>query len=53
MPKYVVYRTVHYTLRVEAESEEDALEQACDASEDDFDFADEDQMTVELDEDEE
>ena len=48
MPKYTVYRTVHYTLRVEANSEEDALQQACEVSEEDFDFADEDEMTAEL-----
>ena len=49
MPNYVVHRTVHYTLRVEADSEEDALQQATEVGEEDFDFADEDEMTVELD----
>lgn len=49
MNNYVVYRTVHYTLRVEAASEEDALQQATEVSEEDFEFADEDEMTVELD----
>ena len=51
MPKYIVHRTVHYTLSVEADSEEDALQQATEVSEEDFDFADEDQMTAELDDD--
>ena len=53
MPKYIVYRTVHYTLQVEADSEDDALQQATEVAEEDFDFADEDQMTVELDDSEE
>jgi len=48
MPQYIVYRTVHYTLQVEADSEEDALEQATEVAEEDFDFADEDEMTAEL-----
>ena len=48
MPKYTVYRTVHYALQVEADNEEDALLQAREASEEDFDFIDEDEMTAEL-----
>lgn len=52
MPKYMVHRTVHYTLEVEADSEDDALQQATEVAEEDFDFADEDEMTVELVEDE-
>jgi hypothetical protein len=53
MPKYIVFRTVHYTYNCEADSEEDALQQAAELAEEDFDIADEDEMTVELIEDEE
>ena len=48
-----MYRTVHHTLRIEADSEDDALEKATEVAEEDFDFADEDQMTAELDDSEE
>ena len=48
MPKYTVYRTVHYALQVEADSEEDALLQAADVDEAGFDAIDEDEMTAEL-----
>lgn len=48
MPKYFVRRTVHYTYECEAASEEAALEQASKLSEEEFDVADEDEMTVEL-----
>jgi len=48
MSKYMVYRTVHYTVEVEADSEADALQQATELEELDFDFADEDEMTAEL-----
>ena len=53
MPNYLVHRTVHYTLSIEADSEDDALQKATEVAEEDFDFADEDQMTAELDDSEE
>ncbi len=41
MPKFIVNRTVHYSLEVEADDEDDALEQAKDVSEEDFAFVEE------------
>ena len=49
MPKYIVRHTVHYTLNLDANSEEEALRIASTLTESEFDVADEDQMTAELD----
>ena len=45
--KYVVYRTVRYTLTVKARSEEEALQKAKDAAEEDFEFDDELELVAE------
>lgn len=48
MPKYVVYRTVHFRTEIEAESGEAAVLKASALEEEDFESFDEDEMTAEL-----
>lgn len=48
MTEYRVYRTVHYAVTVEAQSEADALAQAADMSEEEFEAIDEDAQHAEL-----
>ena len=49
MASYTVYRTVQYSVQVEADSEEDAIEQSKEYSEDDFAFVNEVELVAELD----
>lgn len=48
MALYTVYRTVQYSLQVEADDEEDAIEQSKEYSEEDFAFVNEVELVAEL-----